>query len=54
MIYEKSNKKYGNLFIKVELVNMEDIIPVMILLVLFSSVDNLRTELDLMKDFVDL
>lgn len=54
MIYEKSDKKYGKLAIKAELLNMEDIIPMMILLVLFSNIENLRTELDLMKDFVDL
>lgn len=33
---------------------MEDIIPVMILLVLFSNIENLNTELDIMKDFVNL
>lgn len=54
MIYEKSNKKHGTVLFNVELLNMEDIIPVMILLVLLSNIDDLRTELDLMKNFVDL
>jgi hypothetical protein len=50
--YDFSKHKYGTFDIIKELSSMEDIIPVLILVVLLVNVDNLRTELDLMGDFI--
>ncbi len=50
--YDFSKHKYCTFGIIKELSSMEDIIPVLILVVLLVNVDNLRTELDLMGDFI--
>lgn len=38
---------------KIELASMEDIIPVLIIVVLFLEVAQLRSELDIMLDFAN-
>jgi len=38
---------------KIELASMEDIIPVLIIVVLFLEVAELRSELDIMLDFIN-
>jgi hypothetical protein len=37
---------------KLELLSMEDIIPLLILLILISDIDKIKNELDLMVDFI--
>ncbi len=51
--YDFSKHKYGTFVLIGELSSMEDIIPVLILVVLLVNVENLRTELDLMGDFIE-
>lgn len=52
IIYEESHGKYGNYFVNLELFNMEDIIPILILVLLLSDVKNVKIELDMMVDFI--
>ena len=40
------------IIIDIELFNMEDIIPSLILIILLCSVENIKEELDLMVDFI--
>ena len=37
----------------IELVNMEDIIPIFILVLLMCDIDNLKAQLELVLDFID-
>lgn len=44
--------KYCNLSIYIELSSMEDIIPVFIIIILFTEVEYLRSELNMMIDYI--
>lgn len=46
-IFYEANKKTK------ELVNMEDIIPIFILVLLMSDIPNLKAQLDLVIDFIE-
>lgn len=52
IIFEESKGKKGIEFVKVELLNMEDILPVLILVLLLCGVKDLKNEIGVMVDFV--
>ena len=51
--YEHSNRKYGIEYVDVELASMEDIIPVFIIIVLFSNLPNIKLHLTMMVDYLN-
>jgi len=50
--YDFSKRKYCKNLPKLELSSMEDIIPVLIMVVLLCNIPNMRSEFDIMNDFV--
>ena len=53
IFYEANKKSKCNQFSNTELVNMEDIIPIFILVLLMSEIPNLKAQLDLVIDFIE-
>jgi hypothetical protein len=52
IVYEGTPNSQGTLVFRVELFSMEDIIPLLILIIIISDIDKIKNELDVMVDFI--
>ena len=53
IFYEANKKTKCTFFLKAELTNMQDIIPIFILVLLISNIKQLKAEIDLIVDFIE-